>query len=707
MFKKTFLSLAVASAVTLAGCGNNDGGNANAGARNDIEGPLVDQVNEITGATQAIFNPALSELPVPNDILFATETAGDGTMSGSTANPITLALDFLDGASTVAPIDVKFTGALGTDAGNVDGNTFITGTSTPNPNQNVFLLKLTYPSGDALTQPEGELPTFALGVAVQASDATEIAKLTNTRAEIVSLDGINNVIRITPLEPLDPASKYLVVITEEVEDADGDPVSESVAFNELKGTGELASPSLVAVREAVNGWLSLAEGWFDASTNLSRSAFGLDELTADDVAIAYTFTTGGTTGVLSSVADPKVFFSSAAATTAKKEAVTLLNSDTFDLDGPVADVLTNADLSTDEKCINVGLLSAIPTLGLTDTYSSFSEVANKTDIYKLQAAAATVNNNIANQDAATIAALAGAGLTCGDGATHAQEATATVAALEGLGADFPTPEAQDVDFYTSVSNAALGLTNGATVYLGQISLDYFLKKPTDTNPSNLASTWEASTSVGDAIDTANSNEEGTTPPSDKITYRYPFPAEQTEVKAPILVHVPTACAGGGCPAIIYQHGIFGNRTHSLATANNVGNFVTVAIDMPLHGIAPLTKTDILDPSLALSVDVDVNNNFAEPAFKAVPTFEDLEERHFGWGNPTGASPSRMVYAATEDDASGASGENFINLSVLPNIRDNVRQAVVDLLNLSASMDNVSSALNTFDVSHLTHQMSSL
>ncbi|OZG72049.1 hypothetical protein BTA51_16885 [Hahella sp. CCB-MM4] len=702
MLKKTFLSLAVASAVTLAGCGNNEGGNANAGARNDIEGPLVDQINEIANATQAIFNPILSQFPLPNDILFATETAGDGTFGASASLS---AIDYMDGASTVAPIDIKFTGSL--DTSSVKGDTFVSGPS-PNPNQNVFLLKLTYPSGDGLLQVDGEVPTFALGVAYQSGDTATVTKLTNTRTEVISVDGgTNNVLRISPLEPLDPASKYLVVVTEEVKDSDGDPVSDSVSFNELKGTGELASPSLAAVRTAVKGWLTLAQGWFNAFTNSTRT----ESLTSNDVAIAYTFTTAGTTAVLSSIADPELFFTSSVESTARKAAITKLNTDALSLDAAnISDIVGTSDFDNDDKCLNVALLSTVtnsasssyvsfldPTsVDYDNSITKFSQISSSqsTAIYKLQATAAEIGNQIANED---ITSISGTPLTCGDGLTNLQEATATATALTGLGADFPTPSAQDVAFYTNIPSSAVSdsLPNTSNLFLGQIKLPYYLSVPTDTSSSNLSVAWKASETIGNAIDTAKGNPAGTTPPSDKITYRYPFPAKQADVTVPIFVQTPdSGVCSANCPVVIYQHGIFGNRTHSLLLGNQLAGqgFVTVAIDLPLHGIAPLTKTGIIDPSLGLSVDVDSSNNFEDPLFKANPTFADLTERHFGWANPSGTTPARMKYSTTATSASGASGENFINLTDLHISRDNIRQAVLDLLNLNASLSNVSTAL---------------
>src|SRR5690606_5336229 len=70
------------------------------------------------------------------------------------------------------------------------------------------------------------------------------------------------------------------------------------------------------------------------------------------------------------------------------------------------------------------------------------------------------------------------------------------------------------------------------------------------------------------------------------------------------------------------------------------------------------------------------------------------ERHFNVAGPGGA-PAPMNFEAP--GATDGSGAQFINLGYLANTRDNIRQAVMDLLNLNASLAGLNDALETVSV----------
>ena len=175
--------------------------------------------------------------------------------------------------------------------------------------------------------------------------------------------------------------------------------------------------------------------------------------------------------------------------------------------------------------------------------------------------------------------------------------------------------------------------------------------------------------------------------------------EQGTVNVPLMISVPDANNPVNVPGgdeencgelkpwnvVIYQHGIFGNRAHSLALGNQLANncFVTVAMDLPHHGIAPTLATGEIDPLLALSVDKSVNPETGEFVDNPLP----VNERHFGWGQVNGAA-ARMQYSLNKAEAVGSSGQFFLNLTNLPVARDNLRQAVIDLLNLNASLPSL-------------------
>ncbi|OEY67011.1 hypothetical protein [Marinobacter sp. X15-166B] len=665
MFKKTLLCLAVASSVGLTGCFDDSSTGGNADPVYEISNP------NFTGKTWPVFNPLTSELPVPSDLQFEQGADADGTLSGSTENPITNALDFMDGSSTTAQFDIKLSGSIDPETVNavpvIDAGD---GTPVPNPAQNVFLLSLDFPGGDSLVNdssfytslindlvdsgaispaPErtafpGETPTFDLGLAFAAlqespgpATAGAVFDFNNEfRTEVISLDGgTDNVLRITPLRPLNPKKKYLVVVTNEVKDSVGQPLIGSPSYQNIRNENEpLGSSALEPVRGAIQSWETLATGYFTALTNPSRAAASLPALTADDIALSLTFTTGGTTDVLEAAVSPAQFFYKKAIVDTRQEAIAKYLAD-------------NAD--------------AFEAMDPTTQYGALLTVAD--------------------------AAIEDVG-----DATLRATAAGTAANLAGNGADFSNPAPRDIVTYEATRiPAAAALVDSVEegwILQASIELPYYLDTPTAEAPSALDSTWTASTTVGALIDAGAGNESGTTPPSDKVTYRYPFAEQKDTVSVPLMLSVPHATTCGAnkpYDVVIYQHGIFGNRSHSLALGNQLaGNcFVTVAMDLPHHGIAPKLATGGLDPSLAFSVDKS-----QQPDGTFTDSLLPMSERHFGWGQQTvngDQVPARMVYSTDVDEAVGSSGQFFLNLSNLPAARDNTRQGVVDLLNLNASL----------------------
>lgn len=680
MLKKTLISLAVASSVGLTGCFSDGSVGKNANPQYDINNP------EFSGKTWPIFNPVTSELPVPSDLQFAQGEGADGTLNGSDANPITQALDFMDGSSTVAQFDVKLSGSIDPESVNATPVIVVDGAPAPNPQQNVFLLSLDFPGGDSLLNsssyysnliaelvasgdispaPErtsfpGETPTFKIGIAFQQLQAAvanfgptspeaqaaaqAVLNFNNEfRAEVVSLDGgTNNVLRFTPLRPLNDKTKYLVVVTDGVKDASGDSIVGSPSYQNISNPDEpLGTATLAPVRGAIQGWEALASGYFTNLTNTSRAGAGLPPLSADNVALSLTFTTGGTVDVLEAATSPAQFFYKSSVITTRQEAIAQYlanNADTFEALTP------------------------------SQQYGTLAQVAGQA---------------VAQAEAAT--------------PSLKQIAAGTENNLAGAGADFSNPAPRQITPIEATrvpTTAVLGAdANAGTIFQAGIQLPYYLKVPTDTDPSNLSATWVASETVGAIIDAARGNEAGTTPPSDKVTFRYPFAAQNATVFAPLLISVPdnsTCSAQKPYDVVIYQHGIFGNRSHSLALANQLvpataGCKVTVAMDLPMHGIAPKLATGSIDPALGLSVDVAVNPSTGEIVGESqLP----MNERHFGWGQTATGAPTRMEYSTDPAEAVGSSGQFFLNLSKLPAARDNNRQGVVDLLNLNASLVNL-------------------
>ena len=184
----------------------------------------------------------------------------------------------------------------------------------------------------------------------------------------------------------------------------------------------------------------------------------------------------------------------------------------------------------------------------------------------------------------------------------------------------------------------LGLPGFSDIYAGALALPYYL----DKNQA-LSGYWK--TAEGGAV-----------------TRYHPLPAATATLKAPLLMTVPNARSGQhkpatGWPVVIFQHGITRNRTDifTLADALSFEGYVTVAMDLPLHGIT------------------DTNNPFY---------MKDME-RTFNLDLVNNASGAGGADGKIDD-----SGTHFINLKSLLTTRDNLREAAQDLRQLAISLPSV-------------------
>lgn len=239
-----------------------------------------------------------------------------------------------------------------------------------------------------------------------------------------------------------------------------------------------------------------------------------------------------------------------------------------------------------------------------------------------------------------------------------------------------TPKARENGISALTKTDLNVLTGGAlpadvgSLYTGYIKLPYYLTTPDTTmSASYTQDSWVADQVLGSQLGAG-------LPPADvdgsyNVTYRFPFAFEQSEESVPLQVtlpeptYVPPAfgvdcqtARPSGYPVVLYIHGITSDRASVVALAHSLASVcvATVAIDLPLHGITSDS------PFAALGAA-----NFAPLYGENAPS-----ERHF-------------------DDPAGSGGQ-FINLAVLNNTRDNMRQSVMDMLNLNASLDSISTTL---------------
>lgn len=187
------------------------------GCESDNTTILEDSIVETTPATDgavnptAKFDPSNSVIPFPNNLLLSGSL--DGTLNIPVADATDLsdpqvALNALDGFSTVAPMSAQFSTAI--DA------TTISGTS----------VKLY------------EVTLSGTGGAVVAINDT-LAFGSEYIAALSSVDTSNSTLVILPLKPLQPRTSYMVVITRDLKASDGTPFGPSITYRLIKS---LSSP---------------------------------------------------------------------------------------------------------------------------------------------------------------------------------------------------------------------------------------------------------------------------------------------------------------------------------------------------------------------------------------------------------------------------------------------------------------------------------
>lgn len=549
------LSTLVLSTFALQGCGGSDTEKA----------PPPSGPDAYVVGTHPRFDPVISDLPFNTDLIFAAAATSDGTANlGAPTDPVRATMNQLDGFSTSAFFDIQLSGSLNP--------------ASALASQTVFLIELS-----------------ATGDALNPANITGIAGLANYDVQVVSLDGgSNNTIRIRPTKPLKAKTKYLVVLTNDLRDSSGAPLTRSWTYNALRDPTYTTLEALVPVRNAIVGWETLGSGFLAAASGGALSVAAAKE----KLVLTYTFTTTDPISPLIAMASPR-------------------------------------------------------------------------------------------------AAIAGLQIAAG---ASPSTAVANVQQLESFGL-LPTPKARSlgiagvtgVDFSAFSSQLA---ANVGKLYTGYIKLPYYQTAATGLPFGEyLKRNWKPDLTLAGAL--------GRTIPTDvdgsyNITYRYPFAAKTGDESVPLQVTMPqdnwvpgyagaANCgqiyAATGYPTVIYVHGITSDRASVVALGHTLASrcVATVAIDLPVHGI----------PANSAFVNVLNVEKSAVIPFATLYGDNAPHERHFNVAG-SGGAPAPMNFETP--GASDGSGAQFINLGFLTNTRDNNRQAVMDLLNLNASLASVNTEM---------------
>ena len=216
----------------------------------------------------------------------------------------------------------------------------------------------------------------------------------------------------------------------------------------------------------------------------------------------------------------------------------------------------------------------------------------------------------------------------------------------------------------------------ADIYIGYIELPYYLARaanPQDPAPNSGFWLSDGTPSGG------NSSLPGSPPcaffaPSVSTTACFPTPTQRSLERVPVLVTIPNAGPPTGpWPVVITQHGITRQRSDALAIADAFAQagHAMIAIDLPLHGITDPTNPFFActDGSCAYSGLYAATGAGAGPNPFTERTF-NLDLTNNGTGAP---GPDGNI---------DGSGGLFINLGAPIVSRDNIRQAVSDLMNVT-------------------------
>lgn len=258
---KTIKSIVIATLVcaTLVACGQGQRGE--------------EKPQEVILGAKAVFDPARGALPFPSDVLF--NGSQDGTLNIPVANPNDLsdpkvALNALDGFSTVAPITASFAAPLNPD------------TVAVGHGVRVFAVTMATATGPVI------------GVLRELSPLEIYAAVDNTDTGAT--------LAILPLTPLAPKTTYMVALTNEILDMQGRAIIPDLTFTFLihgeplidgshksryRALSDAQANQLEPLRLATQAMLTAAQNY----TITQDAPDAIHDLEQDRVKLAWTFTT--------------------------------------------------------------------------------------------------------------------------------------------------------------------------------------------------------------------------------------------------------------------------------------------------------------------------------------------------------------------------------------------------------------------------------
>lgn len=374
---------------------------------------------------------------------------------------------------------------------------------------------------------------------------------------------------------------------------------------------------------------------------------------------------GGVTGVVRELASPQEFVVASAPSDATGRTVAIVPTRPLQQLTSYMAVITDGikDAAGGSVRASLQYLLAERTSPLCSNNASTIPALGAAQACALEPLRQLVNS----QEAAAFAAGVAPGSIVMSWVATTESITPTYLAVQKAAEQSPAAETLLLPTGRTLADLGLGLPPVASIYIGAISLPYYLSAPSATDPTApLTGFWRAAPGAY----VPPFDQAGLDPTSTNVTFANPLPVATSTQKVPLLLTVPTAASGkskpaSGWPLVIFQHGITRDRTDMFAVAGTLAaqGFAVIAIDLPLHGI-----TDTSNPFY-------VGNTPLAALGVQERTFDlDLQDNGTGAPGPDG-----------EIDPSGT---YFINLTSLLTSRDNLREGVVDLLTLSRALGSL-------------------
>jgi Pla-1/cef family extracellular lipase len=260
MMKKLVLSMVIASSLGLTACDDE--------SIKDVKADVAANGPAVVAPARVVFDPSNGKLSVPNDLLFLGST--DGTLNPPVDDPTNgadpfVALSALDGWSTVNPFVIAVDFPEGRE---LDGNSVF--------NANSVRIFEAIMGGDAT---DSDCASVERGLGCKI-----VGELAYTTDFITQKSG--NSIAVVPLKPLKAKTTYIAVLTDTLQDSDGNAIAGSTSY-------ELAKQDIVSKPLGSDAQLAL-----QAVVNSYENAVATAGVEKESIIYSFAMTTQSTSDVL-------------------------------------------------------------------------------------------------------------------------------------------------------------------------------------------------------------------------------------------------------------------------------------------------------------------------------------------------------------------------------------------------------------------------